>query len=269
MSENVLELSKGWNSLAADLLYASMHCLPVKELEFYKRRIKENEGLTLDQACGTGRHLFQLIEHGFETHGADVSIDAISFARKAAERFGVQPVLFEQSMQDCDIPYRYGTIFVANSTFQILNDRTEAIHTLERFLQHLNPGGQLLIELFIPDEVTKGVDCRDYEHADIWEAEPRRDAEGEIVTTLWSESVDIFEQTLLSKRRYDLNVGGKCVRSEEHAHVLRWFFKYEFTMMLKRVGFVDITTYGDYTDEPATKDSTNVVYGARSRCQGS
>ncbi len=263
MSDNTIDLSKGWNSLAADLLYSSMHLLPEKELDFYKRRIRENGGLTLDQACGTGRHLFKLLEAGFETHGADVSADAISFARKAAEKSGAKPELFVQSMQDCNIPHRYGTIFVANVTFQILSDRQEAFRTLELFLKHLTPGGQLLIELFIPYEEIANPESRDYKHADVWDAEPRKDAEGEIVTKLWVESVDPFEQTLLSKRIYDLIVNGKCVHSEEHAHVLRWFFKHEFTMMLERVGFVDIRTYGDYSDEPAMQDSAVVVYGAR------
>jgi hypothetical protein len=40
------------------------------------------------------------------------------------------------------------------------------------------------------------------------------------------ESVDLFEQTLVSKRRYDLTVGGDCVRSEAHAHVLRRHFRH-------------------------------------------
>ena len=34
-------------------------------------------------------------------------------------------------------------------------------------------------------------------------------------------------------------------------------------MMLERAGFEDITTYGDYTDQPATQDSKTVSYGAR------
>jgi hypothetical protein len=44
---------------------------------------------------------------------------------------------------------------------------------------------------------------------------------------------------------------------------MRWYFHYEFLMMLERVGFEDLVTYGDYTDYPATKDSQTVVYGAR------
>jgi hypothetical protein len=49
----------GWNGLAAEMLYASMGQLPEHELAFYERHIRANGGLALDQACGTGRHLFR------------------------------------------------------------------------------------------------------------------------------------------------------------------------------------------------------------------
>lgn len=166
-------------------------------------------------------------------------------------------------MEECDLPHRYGTIYIPNGTFQVFGDRQQALHTLERFWRHLSAGGQLLIELFVPEEVTRGTNINDAEHPTCWEPVPRRGAEGEITTTRWSESVDLFEQVLLAKRRYDFYVDGQCIQSEVHAHLMRWYFKYEFIMMLERTGYEDITTYSDYTDQPATKDSQVVVYGGR------
>jgi SAM-dependent methyltransferase len=263
MNEQVYDMSEGWNSLAAELLYASMEGgPPPAELAFYERRIRENGGVALDQACGTGRHLFPLIERGLEVHGADISADALQFAGKAAETLKLQPTLYHQRMEKCDIPHRYGTIYIANGTFQIIVDRQQAVSTLQRFWNHLTPGGQLLLELSVPQVVTKGPTINDAEHPTRWEPIPRRGAKGEIVTTLWSESVDLFEQTLLSKRRCDLYEGGEIIRSEVHGHFMRWYFHYEFFMMLDRVGFKDIRTFSDYTDQPATKDSETVVYGA-------
>jgi SAM-dependent methyltransferase len=263
MSDEVFDLHQGWNSLAAEMLYACVDMLPPKELAFYERRIRENGGPALDQACGTGRHLFPLLARGLEVHGADISADARQFVRKEAEAQNAHPALYHQRMEECDLPHRYGTIYVANGTFQIITDRQLAVATLERFRKHLLPGGQLLTELSVPPEVTEGPTCHDAEHPIRWDPEPRRGAEGEIVTTLWSESVDLFEQTLVSKRRCELYVGGKCVRSEVHAHCMRWYFHYEFVMMLERAGFEDIRTYGDDSDDLATKDSTRIVYGAR------
>jgi SAM-dependent methyltransferase len=263
MTEPIHDLTEGWNSLTAELLYAYMADLPAEELAFYERRIRANGGLALDQACGTGRHLFPLLAHGLEVHGADISADALFFARKEAETRKVHLTLYHQRMEACDLPHRYGTIYVANGTFQILSDRDQALATLQRFWRHLTPGGQLLLEMSVPDEVTRGPTCHDADHPIRWEPIPRRGAEGEIVTTLWSESVDLWEQILLSKRRCDLTIRGECVRSEVHAHPLRWYFFHEFMMMLERAGFEDMTTYSDYSDRPATQESKTVVYGAR------
>jgi SAM-dependent methyltransferase len=263
MSERVHDMRQGWNSLTAEALYAYMGEVPADELAFYERRIRANGGMALDQACGTGRHLCRLLARGLDVHGADISADVLAFARKAGETHAVQPTLYHQRMEECDLPHRYGTIYVANGTFQIITDRQLAIATLQRFRQHLVRGGQVLLEMFVPDEVTQGPTCHDVDHPIRWEPVLRREAEGEIVTTLWNESVDLWEQTMVSKRRCDLVIGGKCVRSEVHAHAERWYFHYEFLMMLGRAGYVDLTTYGDYGDAPATQESKVVVYGGR------
>ena len=265
MSGEVYDLSKGFDSLAAEMLYACMWGGPPEgELTFLERRIRANGGLALDQACGTGRHLFPLQKRGLKVHGADASADALRFARMAAEEHQVTPTLFHQRMEECDIPHRYGTIYVANGTFQILGDREQAFRTLERFRQHLVPGGELLLELIVPEEAKEGGGNTDVDNPVRWPPEPRHGAEGEIVTTLWSESVDLFEQILVSKRRYELMVDGKCVRTEVHAHDLRWYYQHEMVMMLDRAGYEEIRTYGDYSEDEATADSRLVVYSGHS-----
>ena len=264
MTTENFDLHQGWNSLAAELLYSTMVGGPPKnELSFYERKIRANGGIALDQACGTGRHLFPLIKKGLEVNGADISADALQFAKKVAKENNVNTTFYHQSMEDCDIPCRYGTIFVANGTFQILSDRKLVFSTLHRFLNHLTPGGELLLELFIPDEAKNHHSDNGASSPKKWNPIPLRDKKGKVHTTLWSESVDLFEQILLSKRRYDLYLNDQCIKSEVHSHLLRWFFQYEFIMMLERVGFEDITTYSDHTDKPASQDSEFIVYGAR------
>ncbi len=176
MNENVYDLNKGWNSLTAELLYAEMEGGSNGELAFYERRIRANGGIALEPACGTGRHMFPLIERGLEVHGADISADALQFARRVAETKKVHLTLYHQGMEECDVPHQYGTIYIVNGTFQIIVDRQQVFSTLTRFLHHLSPGGQLLLELSVPREVTQGPTVNDAEHPTRWEAVPRRDA---------------------------------------------------------------------------------------------
>jgi len=260
--EKLHDLSQGWNSLAAEMLYTGMQGgPPSEELAFYERRIRANGGKALEHGCGAGRRLFPLLARGLEVHGADISADSLRFARREAVTRKVQPILYHQRMEECDIPHKYGTIYC--DSFQVVADRQLALTTLRRFCHHLVPGGQLLLELFVPREVTQGLTCNDADHPRRWRDMLLSDSEGTVKTIMWSESVDLLEQVLLSKRRYDVYIDGKCVRSETHAHWLRWYFHHEFIMMLENSGFDSITTYGDYTDNPATQDSNTVIYGAR------
>jgi SAM-dependent methyltransferase len=93
---------------------------------------------------------------GLDVHGADISPDALEFARKAALAHGLESTLYHQRMEECSLPHRYGTIYVANGTFEIITDRNQTHAVLRRFLQHLVPGGQLLLELSVPPRVTRG-----------------------------------------------------------------------------------------------------------------
>lgn len=161
-------------------------------------------------------------------------------------------------MEDFEVPHRYGTIYMDGGTFTAISDRQKALSTLERFRNHLTPGGQLLIGLFIPDEA-KGVTV----NARHWGPVKCASGEGEISTKLWTESFDLLEQTMVEKRRYELKVDGQLVRSELHTFHMRWYFKYEFIMMLEKAGFEDICLYSDYTEEPSTKESKTIVYEAR------
>ncbi len=264
MNDLLLDLAEGWNSLSADLLYACMeNGASAAELDFYEHRIRANGGYALDQACGTGRHLFPLLKRGLQVHGADISTDALAFAQKTAEAKHSDTRLYHQRMEDCDLPSKYGTIYIANGTFQIIVDRSKALMTLNGFLKQLAPGGQLLVELSVPAQSIKDPTVNDEAHPIRWEPTPRRGAEGEIQTTLWTDSVDPFEQTLVSKRRNELIVNGQVMRSEMCSHPMRWYYKYEFQMMLDNAGFVDLQTYSDYTEESATKGSTTVIYAGR------
>jgi len=264
MNERLYNLNQGWSSLAGELLYLAMDqspyggILPANELAFYEQRIRANKGPALEQACGTGRLLLRLIERGLDVHGADASADALRFAQIKAKQLGVHSKLYHQRMQDFKVLHRYGTIYMDCGSFMAISERQEAQDTLKRFRNHLIPGGELLIGLFIPDEA-KGVPVK----TRYWQPMKCASGEGEISTKLWTESFDSLEQTLVEKRRYELKVDGKLVRSELHTLHMRWYYKYEFTMMLEKAGFQDIYLYSDYTEQPATKESKTIIYGAR------
>ena len=249
MSLSSFSLSNGYDSLAAECVY-SPDSYPRKEVDFYERRIREKGGKALELACGAARHLVPLVKRGLEVEGSDASADALRYARLAAEKNGVAPVFYHQSMEDLDLPNRYETIFIVNGSFEILSDRTLAMDALQRIHDHLVPGGQILIDLGIPSEVIG----RDYGKPlgtrRTWKPFSRPFEKGNIHVQVWTEYLDSFNQKLIDKRQYDLVVDGEVVQTEIHSMRLTWYYKYEFTLMLEKIGFRKIRFYAAGSDEP-------------------
>jgi ubiquinone/menaquinone biosynthesis C-methylase UbiE len=108
-------------------------------------------GTALDVGCGTGRLLLRYLQEGLDVEGVDTSADMLSICREKAAARGLDaPVLYQQAMQDLDVPGKYRTIYIPCGTFCLLIDRAQAFEALNRFHACLEPEGVLVFNLFWP-----------------------------------------------------------------------------------------------------------------------
>ncbi len=63
--------------------------------------------------------------------------------------------------------------------------------------------------------------------------------------------------------RYEIYKLGQLVETEIKMSQSRWYFKYELMLMLEKVGFRHISTYGDYTDAEASEQHSTIVFSSR------
>jgi len=91
------------------------------------------------------RLLIPFLRAGLDVDGCDVSADRIAVCREQAEREGLAPTLFVQSMHELDPPRTYKTIFVCGG-FGLGSDRERDAEALRRFYKHLDPGGTLVLD---------------------------------------------------------------------------------------------------------------------------
>jgi ubiquinone/menaquinone biosynthesis C-methylase UbiE len=255
-----LNLSESYDGIAAEMWDYMGGDTPGADFEFYARKIRQNPGKALDLTCGSGKHLLRYLKMGLDVEGVDASGTMLSTCRQKAEYQGLKPVLYQQCMQSLNLPCKYQTIFLSAGSFQLLGDRDEAKETLRRCYAHLNPGGQLLFETFLPDEAFQEEPST---QVTVWGPTLRPRDGAAITTHLWTESADRFEQVKVEKRRYEATKDGQIIESELHTMTLRWYFKYEMIMMLEQAGFRDIFIYGNYTESAATALSSETVYGAK------
>lgn len=254
-----MNLSESYDGIAAEMWDYMGGDSPGADFEFYARKIRQRPGPALDLTCGSGKHLLRYLKMGLDVEGVDASEAMLATCRRKADPQSLNPVLYRQSMQTMDLPRKYRTIFISAGSFQLLGDREDAMETLRRCRAHLEPGGQMLFETFLPDEAFQAeLDPK----VTVWGPTIRPRDGAEVTTHLWTDSADRFEQIKVEKRRYEAWKEGGIVESELHTMTLRWYFKHELTMMLERTGFRDVFIYGDYADSAATAASSETVYRA-------
>lgn len=103
----------------------------------------------LDLPCGKGRHSLFLNELGFETTGADLSANSITYA-KQFEKPGLS---FEiHDMRD-PLDGKYDAIFNLFTSFGYFNQETTNIKVLKNFKNALQPGGHIVVDFLNLDKV--------------------------------------------------------------------------------------------------------------------
>ncbi|MBM7096140.1 class I SAM-dependent methyltransferase [Bacillus sp. H-16] len=207
------------------------------DIEFYAERLAGCRGPILEPAAGTGRILIPLLEKGFDVEGFDVSREMLAICEKNGRQRGLKPSLFKGEMETFTLDKSFEVIVVPTGTFLLLHEREASLQALKNFYDHLEPGGRLILDLFLPEDFKEGlVSTRS------WEKE-----NGDIIT-LESKTVEVdrINQYSVSYNRYERWHEGRLVQTELERFCLRWYGVEEFRMVLKETGFTDIVISADY-----------------------
>ncbi len=240
------------------------------EIPYFRRFIEDGGEPALDVGCGTGRLLLPCLRAGLDVDGCDVSADMIAFCREKAEREGLEPSLYVQAMHELDLPRRYRTIVVCGA-FGLGSDRARDREALERFFDHLEPGGRLFLDKEMPY-----ADARQWKY---WQKEARaslpetaasprelrRTSDGaEIGLRSRILEVDPLTQHVVYEMRAQRWRDGELEAEETHRLHDGHYFRNELTLMLERAGFVDVVVHGEHEiREPRADDDFLVFVGRK------
>src|SRR5262249_40842112 len=200
----------------------------------------------------------------------DVSPDMLALCRQTAEREGVRPRLYQQALHDMELPRRYRTIVVCG-VFGIGGGRRQDTLALQRFYQHLNPGGALLLDNHLP-----------YGSAREWAL--WRKGGREHLPEPWPEGVgklppggsdyelhsrvvafDPLEQQITRQMRALLWRDGQVVADDEYTLYENLYFRNELRQMLEQAGFEIEAIQGGYTGAEATAEDEVIVFVGRKK----
>lgn len=203
----------------------------------YYRPIVEAGQPALDAGCGTGRLLLPWLRDGLDVDGCDVSADMVALCRAAAEREGLEPDLYVQTLHELDLPRRYGAI-VCCGTFGLGSTRAEDEESLRRLLEHLEPGGVLALDVEATGDVLAAEPRPAQQEPP---AERRRGSDG-AAYALRGRVVEVDREARRVTRAIQAWQWreGELVAEEEHLLTESAYERDELADLLGRVGFADV-----------------------------
>jgi SAM-dependent methyltransferase len=230
------------------------------DVEYYRDMLKHTKGRILEAMVGSGRVLIPLLESGLVIDGVDYSPEMLASCRKRCDERGLNTTLYEADLQVLSLPHKYEAIIIPGGSFLLIEQREEAIKVLKKFYEHLELGGRLLLDLFLPDNNFNAFEVGKFEGTSTYHLQ-----NGDIIT-MEGKCVEVdlfFQQYKVSYLKYEKWRKGKLIQTELQRFALRWYGVEEFKFILENVGFKDVSVSADFEDgKKPTNGSQKFVYQA-------
>ena len=219
--------------------------------DFFRSAIRNSGEPVLDVGCSTGRLLLDYLADGIQVDGVDISPEMIEICRQKALEQSLQPALYVQAIETLDIPRKYRTIIIPSSSFQLVPDLQDARSALERFHDHLLPGGLLVFSIWH----TKRAGPAEWSD---WYliAEKERPEDGKTIRRQERSMYDPETELRHTENRYEVLENDQVVYSEEHRRSpeLRNYTVTQISQLLEQAGYGEIKAVSGYSDDPATDE---------------
>ena len=208
--------------------------------DVHRETLRRANGTGLELATGNGRFLIPALEAGLDVHGIDNSPAMLEICQRHATERGLDVVLHEGDMAPLALDQRFHAIVCPAGSFSLITDEYAALHALNSYFEHLEPGGRLSITLF-----TEGP--QDTSHFG-WRL--RRTGTDRVSgnTFVVDEATgeDVTPQvTLIYNRVETFDPAGRLLHTEIRKLRTRWWHRDEFVAALRATGFTNVKLLGD------------------------
>ncbi|MFN0071772.1 MAG: class I SAM-dependent methyltransferase [Chloroflexota bacterium] len=227
------------------------------DLPFYRALALRTGDPILELACGSGRVLADLARLGHRCIGVDASPAMLERARRRLVERGHRAELIQASMQEFRVPEPARLALIPLDSFGHLLDQDDQLQTLEAARAALQSDGVLVIDL--ANGNNRGEPQDELVHHLTAEA-----VDGAGLITKWvSRTTDPSEQIDELMYWYDATGADDLVRRTTVQFSLRYFTRFELTLLLERAGFEVEALYGSYDLEPFAALSERLIAVAR------
>ncbi len=181
----------------------------------------------LELGCGDDGPFLELLRRGIDIDGVDSSQDMLDRCQAQADIEGLRIATYCQPMQNLALPRIYRAIYLAGPTFNLLPDDDTARRTLQGIADHLQPGGQAMVPLWIPPPT---------DQQEFGRTREARVAGGMTARyTIESEDYDETGRTRCTNTRYEL-AGSGHTEAVRRDWIIHWHTPGGFTELAQNAG---------------------------------
>ncbi|MRN53970.1 class I SAM-dependent methyltransferase [Paenibacillus monticola] len=210
-----------------------------RDIEYYRNRLKQCEGRILEAMTGSGRVLIPLLESGLIVDGIDYSPEMLASCRQRCEERGLVAHLYQSDLEELSLPESYEAIIIPGGSFMLIENREVSIKVLKRLYEHLQPGGRLILDFFLPDT---NFECGPVGGTSTFSL-PNGDS---ITMDSTLVEADIYSQCKVTYLKYEKWRNGALIQTELQRFAIRWYGVEEFKLILESIGFSEVVVSADF-----------------------
>jgi hypothetical protein len=198
---------------------------------------------------------------GVHVHGVEFSPDLAAICQAQAQQHGAVPTIHRQALDRLDLPMSFKTMYASVGIFQRYNQPETAEIILQKLFEHLEMNGLLIIALQAPQPY------RFMQPQGNWcvAATAERSYDRARIVLSQAEQNSFIDQQTRVMERYDVFGQAGGVETYFNEHIIRWYYKSEFKLLLERAGFAEISVLGGYTAAPVADADAVWVFLATKR----
>jgi SAM-dependent methyltransferase len=261
MLQKSLNSLKSYQALCTEFYDLTKPQACEKEVLFYSKLIEQTNGPILEAMCGSGRLLIPLLQKGYTIDGVDLSPSMLEQCAQRCRSQNLTVNLFQQALQDLQLPSSYALIYIPVGSFQLINNRVEALRILKKLYRHLQPGGKLILDTSIPwDSIKECIDKdRLINQPKILTFSRQAHISSEVTLHLHIQvTIDPQQQLEIYENRYEKKEGEKIIAREEEELFIRWYYPFEMQLFLEKAGFSNV----QICEESFEHNANAVIYEA-------
>ncbi len=232
-----------------DVIYSKLRTSV--DSEYYLKQILKTQGPVLELGVGTGRLFVEALKQGADIYGIDANRSMIEVLKKKIDKKYYHRVKVQDAV-NLNLDIRFDLIIAPFRVFSHFIEVKDQFRVLNAVFDHLNPNGQFIFDLFVPNLKLIAVGIRELMD---FEGEYEK---GKKVKRITSMEADPLNQISHVKMKYVWEEKGKEIEKEWY-FPMRYFFKFELEHLIARSRLTLINIFGDYQDHPLDANSIEFV----------